>query len=566
MSDTASCNGEPLVTMEQLLGQKVTELKEELKQRGLPYSARNKEILAKRLYRHLHALQSSDESSTRCSSGDLEPEEVQIPHESTLKNWTIAETNNVPNIEEKDIHTFYSYHKHPVTGSRLNFSNMLTKAKKLCNEHHIRDIKFHNISDASDFCYFKSTCKASMKDATYKVTVCLNEDLGTVHEAYCTCPAGQSQVCCHAGALMFSLVSMKGACTNQGCEWLQPRLVKRPPSPKRFADITITNTATRTDQPPVRPYPGVYRAGPCNDPDQFLSDCLEGLGKVNPDCVLYRVMCCTVDDIVSFTRLYQPIYMFSNFISLTDKQDELSVFVDNIKVSEEVCALLETATKGQWANKFWFEARTVIITASHFGQVVKRKPDTPPDNLVKYLRGYAKVPETKAMLWGRKMESKAIKAYSQEHMKTCGQVIEVKSKGLVVSPKFPFLGASVDGILDCQKCGSTGIVEIKCPYKFRHMKPLDCVSDPNFCSESVNSQLMLKANHNYLFQVMGQMAILNLQWADFVVWTKKGISIQRITFSPQVWDFMLRKLHAFYVYGMAAELMTHRVKRGKQLY
>jgi hypothetical protein len=227
--------------------------------------------------------------------------------------------------------------------------------------------------------------------------------------------------------------------------------------------------------------------------------------------------------------------------------------------------MLEKATRGQHANLFWNDARSLLITASNFGNIVKRRPDTPPDKLVKRLRQYAPQRDTKAMAYGRRLENKGLKAYCQDHMKKCHQLVEVKRKGLAVSPNFPFLGASVDGIVNCNECG-IGVVEIKCPYKWRNTAPVDCAADSDFCCSLVNGEVSLKANHNYLYQVMGQMAVMNLKWADFVVWTKKGIHVQRINFSPQVWEYMLRKLHAFYVFGIAAELLSGRIKRGIRLY
>ena len=37
--------------------------------------------------------------------------------------------------------------------------------------------------------------------------------------------------------------------------------------------------------------------------------------------------------------------------------------------------------------------------------------------------------------------------------------------GLVVNPKYPYLGATPDGWVGCDCCG-IGIVEIKCPYTY----------------------------------------------------------------------------------------------------
>jgi hypothetical protein len=276
-------------------------------------------------------------------------------------------------------------------------------------------------------------------------------------------------------------------------------------------------------------------------------------------------MSTTVANILPFTDIFCPLYKFGNNVNLSDKTEDLMAFVDNLKVPYDVCSMLEKATRGQHANKFWNDARSHLLTASNFGNVVKRRSDTPPDNLVKRLCQYVSIKDTKPMAYGRRMESKALKCYTQEHMKSCKTLIEVKSQGLQVNPQYPFLGASVDSVVKCEQCG-TGVVEIKCPYKWRHTAPKTCCNDSDFCCEIINGKVSLKSTHNYLFQVMGQMAILELQWADFVIWTKKGIHVQRIQFAPKIWEYMLQKLHAFYVYGMAAEFLSDRVKRKIRLY
>ena len=38
----------------------------------------------------------------------------------------------------------------------------------------------------------------------------------------------------------------------------------------------------------------------------------------------------------------------------------------------------------------------------------------------------------------------------------------------------------------------------------------------------------LKKNHNYYYQVQGQIAVLNMPWCDFVVWTTQDMHIERI--------------------------------------
>ena len=48
-----------------------------------------------------------------------------------------------------------------------------------------------------------------------------------------------------------------------------------------------------------------------------------------------------------------------------------------------------------------------------------------------------------------------------------------------------------------------------------------------------NGNLRLKAQHNYMYQVQRQMKVLDVDWCDFVVWTKKGLHVERITYDSK---------------------------------
>ncbi len=129
---------EPIVTIEELSKLTAKQLKKQLQERGLPHSAKTKDILVKRLFRSLNSYDSTDDSSYH--SDDV-LEEITIPCADKLQGWVPVETEHVPSsFSEKDITNFYCLHKHPQTGSALNFSNMLTKANKLSNEHYVKQL------------------------------------------------------------------------------------------------------------------------------------------------------------------------------------------------------------------------------------------------------------------------------------------------------------------------------------------------------------------------------------------------------------------------------------------
>ena len=65
-------------------------------------------------------------------------------------------------------------------------------------------------------------------------------------------------------------------------------------------------------------------------------------------------------------------------------------------------------------------------------------------------------------------ESKALEQY-QNYLKHCRHPVKTFSSGVVVNPPYPFLGCSPDAkVIDETEDNPYGIVEIKCPYKYRN--------------------------------------------------------------------------------------------------
>ena len=76
-----------------------------------------------------------------------------------------------------------------------------------------------------------------------------------------------------------------------------------------------------------------------------------------------------------------------------------------------------------------------------------------------------------ALEWGKNNEDVACKAYIKQQSDT-HPGFNCSAIGLGINPKYPHLGASPDGRINCDCCGM-GILEIKCPYKYRECAPTD---------------------------------------------------------------------------------------------
>ena len=68
----------------------------------------------------------------------------------------------------------------------------------------------------------------------------------------------------------------------------------------------------------------------------------------------------------------------------------------------------------------------------------------------------------------------------------------MSDSGLIINPLWPYIGASPDGIVECNCC-SKCVLEIKCPYSHRNETIKSAVAnDVNFCLKiDENGELQL---------------------------------------------------------------------------
>ena len=61
-----------------------------------------------------------------------------------------------------------------------------------------------------------------------------------------------------------------------------------------------------------------------------------------------------------------------------------------------------------------------------------------------------------------------------------------------------------------------------------------------------DTQCRLKRDHAYYYQVQGQMGVTGAKWCYFIVYTSKGIYIERIAFGPVYWGNLKNELLRYY--------------------
>ncbi len=91
---------------------------------------------------------------------------------------------------------------------------------------------------------------------------------------------------------------------------------------------------------------------------------------------------------------------------------------------------------------------------------------------------------------------------------------ELRASGPGLSPEYPYLGATPDGITSCD-CHGTGLVAL---FSVRDQILQEAVDNDKLCLERhSDGALSPMKTHAYWYQVQTQMQITGKKFADFVV-------------------------------------------------
>ena len=235
-------------------------------------------------------------------------------------------------------------------------------------------------------------------------------------------------------------------------------------------------------------------------------------------------------------------------------------FKESLWVTPQQAHKIEQDTRQQRNSLSWFAVRRYRITSSLFGAVLSRRENTSPDSLVMHILQPKKF-FSHATEYGGQTEQIAISKYIEHQHANGHPNLTVSPCGLFVCLLHPFLGASPDGaVYDPDNSSQTfGFVEIKCPYSARDISPDEACLKPNFFCERIQSTgiVCLKHSHAHYSQIQGQMAIGNRPWCDFVVYTSKGLNVERVCFDDFFLNSMLLpKLSSFFDNCVAPEIVS----------
>ena len=433
-----------------------------------------------------------------------------------------------------------------------------TKGMNLFRSGHVKNI--HDISHKGYY-FIKASVLASYSQHTYNCTVTLSELSGSVIERTCTCSGSGMGRCSHVAALLLALEDYTiefgtdmPTCTGKLAEWNKGRRKNKNPETifnKEYPSMKKNLKRQKTTgKDVIKSDPRPEELQESNLSNEQKNEFISSLLINGQEC--------------GWTKLLDIHY--DNF-SVDDYgvdifEMQCRQFIINL---EKVCfnkssPFVVEETLGQATSPAWQINRWCRVTASNAKDIKCVK--TGIAGLVNRLL-WLDPPTTAAIQYGRDHESSAFSEYKQQH-----QNYIVQKTGLWLNPKHPTLGCSPDGTFTDTLLNVSGLVEIKCPHVLKncdpcnfsdHLTPAQC---KNFCCVVNNEgKLKLKRNHKYYYQVQMQLALCELDIADFIVWSPKGMSVERISVDKTLWSYMYPQLEAFHKEYLVPEFFLMRLPR-----
>ncbi|XP_077516907.1 uncharacterized protein LOC144127829 [Amblyomma americanum] len=388
---------------------------------------------------------------------------------------------------------------------------------------------------------------------------------GAVITAHCTCMAGAGEACSHVGACLFAVETgikmMKSrSCTQKDNMWL-PAYVEKVQY-KRLKDINFTSSKGKKR----RLDSNSFEAGPVKErahvPPLSEQERTKLYGSIQDAGIVLSIF----SVLPGYDGHFQnPVPMHDarlrNLYSEEMLAHDLDVLVKkandvmpSIIISEEIVKAVEALTGQQSSSSNWFLYRAGRVTASVMKRVCHTSIDNPSISLLKLICYPEKQSlKTPAITWGVKNEPRAFRAYQTSEAEK-HDMFKCSKSGLHLSTRYPFVGATPDGLVCCACCGK-GVVELKCPFSLREVDVTE-MATAGSCLETVNGVVQLRRQHGYFYQVQTQMAVCDVQWCDFVVWTPNLLHVERIQKDRHFCEEILAAGRKFFIHAILPELFS----------
>ncbi len=205
---------------------------------------------------------------------------------------------------------------------------------------------------------------------------------------------------------------------------------------------------------------------------------------------------------------------------------------------------IEFATRGQAANENWHNFKQGCLTASTFHSICNTRDSL--EKVVSLLKGSTLNEDLLPadIQFGRLFEEKARKLFMSCHHFT-HRNYSVLTPGIIFSKEMPFLACSSDGIVSCDTCGKF-LIEIKCMSKHRNSHARLAAEKMKLITKDESGNFSINKSHKYYSQILGQMAITEINKCVLVVYTHNGIYTVEVSQDEEEWNKLKADLVGFF--------------------
>ncbi|CAG9134964.1 unnamed protein product [Plutella xylostella] len=235
-------------------------------------------------------------------------------------------------------------------------------------------------------------------------------------------------------------------------------------------------------------------------------------------------------------------------------------FLKGLEVTTDEREKIQTNTLQQSDSQDWIEQRKKRLTASIFGKICKRKNNISCAPLVKSIVTSKNLSNVPSIAYGKENEGQALQQLAHQ------EKIKISKCGLFVHKAHCFLAATPDGIYQDNE-GKTGVVEVKCPLSAKDMNPDNAIIDKKitFWKHDIkNNQFRVDKNHNYYYQIQGQLEVTEKNICVFAVrtGTNQPMKVEYIERDQKFWETkMMPPLTNFFHNCLLPELVDPRIER-----
>ena len=242
---------------------------------------------------------------------------------------------------------------------------------------------------------------------------------------------------------------------------------------------------------------------------------------------------------VKIERRKKTLNVIGIIKSSYDKNDCLQR-IQNI--TKRTIDTIERRTRGQSEEDDWFYFRRGLITGTTthkiYHAIKKNKKSEKVNKSISKLE--SPILYYPAIVWGRTHEEIAVQVFTNS-MKGKHKNLVVKRMGLKLDEDCHYIGASVDGLVECS-CHEPSILEIKSPYSLRD----GTVEKDGHKLQYLDRTLNLKKNHPHYFQLQTYLAVYKLKMGYFCIYTPQDIYTLEIQFDESFWTQLKADLSIYY--------------------